>query len=280
MVKYGCIYRLTNTKSGKKYIGKTVNFKKRMYCHKRSNTKRYLSNAIRKYGWDTFKKEIIVDNIVEEDLNMLEISYIQYENTMAPNGYNLTRGGEGCSGYIMSDIDKKKMSQAQKKRRARREQFGSISRREDRGKYIVRSAWPEQRTIGWYLDKKKALEALKYYNETGEYMESDAMRYRKPGSGSIFKNRGRYKARVTVNGKRKEKNLNSVEECEAWISKIKEQYNKKGVFTRERREPGSGCIVLTENQKYKAVLKRNGTCSIKTFQTKEECETWMKSIKT
>lgn len=280
MVKYGCIYRLTNTKNGKKYIGKTVDYKRRMKTHKYSKKKTYLYNSIRKYGWDTFKKEIIIDNIVEEDLSMLEISYIGIENTMTPNGYNLTRGGEGCSGYVMSDIDKKKMSQAQKKRRARREQFGSVFYYRRRKRWYVRGPYPEIVCVGSYINKQKAFKALNLFNETGTLLESDCKKTRQPNTGSIFKLNGRYKARVTIKGKRKEKIFDTVEECEAWISKIKEQYNKTGVFARDRRKQGSGCIVPTENQKYKAVLRRNGICSIKTFETEEECETWMKSINT
>ena len=77
--KFGCIYRLTNTKNGRKYIGKTICYDKRMANHKNSHkkyvkSKTYLSHAIGKYGWNAFKQEIIIDNVTEEDLNNLEIS--------------------------------------------------------------------------------------------------------------------------------------------------------------------------------------------------------------
>ena len=99
--RFGCIYRLTNLVTKKTYIGKSVNFKQRMRQHKypKKTDKTYLHNSIRKHGWDKFKKEIIIDDVPEEDLSNLEISYIEVENTMCPNGYNLTKGGQGTSGY-------------------------------------------------------------------------------------------------------------------------------------------------------------------------------------
>ena len=139
MVKqqWGCIYRLTNTINGRKYIGKTVNFKKRMSDHKHSKDGYYIHRAIRKYGWNTFKVEKIIDNVPEEDLNNLEISYIAVENTKRPNGYNLTDGGEGVSGYSHTEEFKKKMigwlhtEEVREKRRqkiilrnSKRKQFG------------------------------------------------------------------------------------------------------------------------------------------------------------
>lgn len=109
--KFGCVYRLTNTVTGKKYIGKTVNYKTRMYYHATKHTKcHYLKNSINKYGWENFKNEILIDDVPEEDLNNLEMSYIEVETTFAPNGYNLTSGGEGCSGLRHSEATKKKLS--------------------------------------------------------------------------------------------------------------------------------------------------------------------------
>lgn len=73
--RFGCVYRLTNLVTKKTYIGKSVNFKRRMRQHKHSmkKGKAYLSRSIRKHGWDKFKKEIIIDDVPEEDLSNLEI---------------------------------------------------------------------------------------------------------------------------------------------------------------------------------------------------------------
>lgn len=275
--KFGCIYRLTNTKNGKKYIGKTVNYERRMKCHRYSKkTKTYLHNSIRKYGWDAFKKEILIDNVPEEDLDNLEISYIAVENTMTPNGYNLTIGGEGCSGYIHTDVGKKRMSKAQKKRRANREQFGSVFYYRRRKRWYVRGPSPELVSVGSYVNKEKAFKALKLFNETGTLLESDCKKTRTPNTGSIFKLNGRYQARVTIKGKRKGKIFDTVEECEAWIKETFENYEQNGTFDRERRKKGEGCIVCRKSGRYKAAISKEGIRCTKTFDTVEECEAWLR----
>ncbi len=235
MVKqqWGCIYRLTNTINGRKYIGKSVNFKGRMSYHKHSKDGCYIHRAIRKYGWNTFKVEKIIDNVPEEDLNNIEISYIAVENTKRPNGYNLTDGGEGVSGYSHTEECKKKMrermtgfkhteesrkkmSEIQKLAMSNRHQFGTIHFHKQCKKWRVRSAHP-QKSIGLYLTKEKAMEALNHYNLTGERMPSDRF-MRKKGTGSINKrHNGRYRARYRRNKIYREKTFDTREECENWL---------------------------------------------------------------
>jgi group I intron endonuclease len=217
MVKqqWGCIYRLTNTDNGKKYIGKTIEFKNRMNSHKNSKDECYIHRAIRKYGWNTFKVEKIIDNVPEEDLNNLEISYIAVETTKRPNGYNLTDGGEGVSGYSHTEESRKKMSEIQKLVMSNRHQFGTIHFHKCCNKWRVRSARP-QKSIGLYLTKEKAMEALNHYNLTGECMPSDRSR-RKKGTGTINKRNGKYEAKYKKNKKTKSKTFDTKEECENWL---------------------------------------------------------------
>jgi len=91
------VYCLTNKINGKKYIGKTIDYEKRMGEHKRDFRKynRLISRAINKYGWENFDKEVIECVNVADDLCELEKKYIKEHNTLHPNGYNLTEGGEG-----------------------------------------------------------------------------------------------------------------------------------------------------------------------------------------
>ena len=211
--KWGCLYRLTNTANGKKYIGKTIDFKRRMSKHKHSKTNTYISRAIRKYGWENFKREKIIDDVPEEDLSNLEISYIEVENTLAPVGYNLTTGGEGLSGYKHTEELIRKMHNGR---------YGCVYFNKRIKKWQVTSARPEQKFIGLYFTKEKAEEALKHYNETGECMESDRT-IRKCGTGSICKSRNgkRYRARITINKKNSAKTFDTIKECEEWLKTIK-----------------------------------------------------------
>lgn len=112
------IYCIENIINGKKYIGQSINILNRWKQHinKANNgVNTALYNAIRKYGKDNFKF-YIVKRCNKDELSDLEIMYIKKYNTKAPFGYNMTDGGEGTIGYIFTDEDKRKISEAGKGR--------------------------------------------------------------------------------------------------------------------------------------------------------------------
>jgi group I intron endonuclease len=96
------IYKLTSP-SGKVYIGRAVHFKKRMMTHKhtaKSGVKRPLYEAIRKYGWESFIKEIIDSAETNEAAYELELRYI-IEYDSANKGYNVNlRTSDGGDNWI------------------------------------------------------------------------------------------------------------------------------------------------------------------------------------
>lgn len=109
----GEIYKITCIPTQKSYIGKVFSFRPngkkrgilaRWSDHKSEalrpnppkNTCAYLNRAIRKYGADNFELEVVHYTEDEAELSTLEQEYIEYYNSLAPNGYNLTKGGEGC----------------------------------------------------------------------------------------------------------------------------------------------------------------------------------------
>lgn len=114
MIHY--IYCYTNKTNGKKYVGQTNNLERRkkqhiqdsIHCHKGHEVSHNLPfhAAIRKYGIDNFDLEIL-KTIDTEDwniVNSLEIQYIQEQHSLAPNGYNLTSGGEARQGLNKSKL--------------------------------------------------------------------------------------------------------------------------------------------------------------------------------
>ena len=105
------LYCLTSP-SGKKYYGMSKRVEMRMKEHERSaeNCKHALAKAIRKYGFASFNKEIICVGSVSA-IRQLEISAIETDNTMVPFGYNLTKGGEGTSGYTHTEDERKRRSE-------------------------------------------------------------------------------------------------------------------------------------------------------------------------
>lgn len=109
------IYKLTNNVNQKIYIGFTKNFKARINKHKFSTktNSNILYRAIRKYGWDNFKFQIIYQSLyLNYTLRFMENYFIKEYNSIIPFGYNMTYGGEGSIGYIPNQETRKLMSLA------------------------------------------------------------------------------------------------------------------------------------------------------------------------
>lgn len=113
------IYKATNLINGKCYIGKTVHkldTRKLEHnsCAKRSND--YFHRSIRKYGKDNFKWEIIYECDDELILNVMETMKIivEHSHVSENNGYNLTWGGDGISGYKHTEESKIKIRESNK----------------------------------------------------------------------------------------------------------------------------------------------------------------------
>ena len=92
----GYVYKITNTVNGKAYIGISVNepTQGRIKEHLSGRGNRIIARAVKKYGKEVFTYEILEENVFDEFLPDLEVAYIANFNTVVPNGYNLTSGGE------------------------------------------------------------------------------------------------------------------------------------------------------------------------------------------
>jgi len=83
------------TLNDKKYVGQTNDTYHRFSKHiKPYSGCRYLINAIKTYGWENAKIEILLTDLTLEEANRLETHYIDTLGTLVPDGYNLTRGGD------------------------------------------------------------------------------------------------------------------------------------------------------------------------------------------
>lgn len=108
--KYHYVYVITNKVNKKFYIGK----------HSTSNlddgymgSGKLILKAEKKYGLENFTKEYLAFCDTEEKLNWFEKFYIKKFNAREV-GYNLTDGGDGHSGFIMSEETKEKISKSHK----------------------------------------------------------------------------------------------------------------------------------------------------------------------
>ena len=111
---YGYIYKITNLITNLSYIGK----------HKYSKNEldpKYLCSgiiirkSIEKYGIENFSIDIVDTAESLEDLNEKEKYYISEYNTLSPNGYNLTLGGDGLSNPSEEVIEKMRLAKIGKK---------------------------------------------------------------------------------------------------------------------------------------------------------------------
>jgi group I intron endonuclease len=111
-----CVYIHTNKSNNKYYVGITCQKPKNRWRNGNGyEIKTYFAKAIKKYGWDNFDHEIIASNLTEQEAKNFEIILIQKLNSNNPKyGYNLTKGGDGLSGFMISEKSKIKMSDAKK----------------------------------------------------------------------------------------------------------------------------------------------------------------------
>lgn len=111
---FGRIYCVTSKTSGKRYVGQTINaIESRLGGHVcsalRQGSELPFHRAIRLYGIDDFEVTLLEECDSIDNLNSAEVKWIAEFNTLAPNGYNCTTGGDG---FVMSEDTKFRISQS------------------------------------------------------------------------------------------------------------------------------------------------------------------------
>lgn len=108
----GVIYKITNIINNKIYIGQTKTTEPQRWqghiWHAYNNPENdsiYLCRAIKKYGKENFRREVLEEVNNDNELNNKEIYYIKlYNSTNSDIGYNLSKGGEGYTKYSTNQI--------------------------------------------------------------------------------------------------------------------------------------------------------------------------------
>lgn len=100
------VYCHVNKINGKRYVGITGRtVEKRWLNGKGYQGNVHFNNAIKKYGWDNFEHQIIVENLTKEEAEKMEIHLIKKWNLQdQKNGYNIASGGN-----VINDETKEKI---------------------------------------------------------------------------------------------------------------------------------------------------------------------------
>lgn len=112
----GIIYKITNTISGRAYVGQTVMPLMRRWSHHCSTaihrpTGNNLYTDIKNIGCEKFVIETLCENIPRQDLSRIEQEQITLHCTQIPNGYNIQKGG---GTYINTTRTRRKISESLK----------------------------------------------------------------------------------------------------------------------------------------------------------------------
>jgi hypothetical protein len=189
----GIIYKITSP-SGKVYVGQTIrSFEERIQEHKRESSRcTLLKSAIQKYG-NEMKYEIIEDNIPHNQMNEREILWISHFNSLAPNGYNLTSGGNAQQ--IIAQEAKIRVRDGMNKSKIERDGYlGSVYKHKNLFKPIIfRDGKKHYLSNGGFRTREEVIEVLKEYtkdpynftNVEGEVQRS---------VGSVYKNKNKWAA--------------------------------------------------------------------------------------
>ena len=154
-----CLYLFTL--NDQQYVGQTNDTYRRFISHRSSSSGCiYIRDAIKSYGWENTKVDILLVDLTLEEANRLETHYIDILGTLAPGGYNLTRGGDNRE---FSEDSKKKMS---KTRKAKCEDPGFIEAMSENAKKVwekpgYKEAKVEQMNDYWDTPGMRAAQGVK-----------------------------------------------------------------------------------------------------------------------
>ena len=108
---------------GKAYVGQTTQaFKTRRDAHYRNCVRsvkrrgRYFAKALLKHGKDNFVWTVLSFHSNQNELDKAEEYWVDFLNTLVPNGYNLKAGGGGRGKHSQALIEINRQLQLGKKR--------------------------------------------------------------------------------------------------------------------------------------------------------------------
>ena len=184
------IYIITNAINAKQYVGITNDIERRWRRHKNANEGQLIHVAIKKHGVENFIFSHIATAFDEESAKAIEIMLIAEHNTLSPNGYNLTKGGDGTYGRIVSVDLRKRIQDTNKKTWSNPELRKSIGEKISKAKKGVPSPKKGKpsgkKGVAHSFDHVKNLTVAR---NTPEYKENVSKRFKELWSDPEYKAR-------------------------------------------------------------------------------------------
>jgi group I intron endonuclease len=205
------VYITTNVLNDKSYVGMrstTLDIDNDDYL----GSGIVLKKAIEKHGKESFYKKILYVGQSRKDISNKEIDYIQIFNTLTPNGYNISTGGEGGN---LGDEVNKRISIAGKNRAKRGNYFSKEARQKISEKLYGRK-------ITWNDKISESMKGFKMSDETKEKISKSTS----GNKNGMFGKTHSAEARKKISESRKGK--------PSWNHGIKTGPNSKMSETRKR----------------------------------------------
>ena len=113
---YGVVYLIIDETNDLEYVGQTTQSVEKRFKEHARNKKSLIGKSIRAHGAENFVVVILKECESPEKLDRWEKYFIKSRNTLFPNGYNFTEGGEGTVGYSFTDEQRANVAAARKGR--------------------------------------------------------------------------------------------------------------------------------------------------------------------
>ena len=201
MAKIGVIYEILYP-SGKRYIGKDSNWPHRKKAHiyqsKKDTPSQLCEKKMAEHGYVHIRAIARFDTT--EDLDIAEEFYIAlYQTNICrwkgkARGYNLTDGGEGVCGLVMSEEMRQKMSEAKR-------EVSEETRRK------LREAWEKRKLIPMSDETRRRRSEAKKGKTRPPFSEATKEKLRVSRTGSVATEKAKAKMRASQQLRRlREKN--------------------------------------------------------------------------
>lgn len=279
------IYKSTNKITGKVYVGQTIHtLDKRIEGHIKESkleSNRPFMLSINKYGENNFIFETIDSANNLDELNDKEIYWINFYNSVLPNGYNVTGGGQGKKMISTNELGKRiseglKNSEKWKKTK-NTEKYSETMKKTFFGWNKGKKFTPEHKEKIWEKNKERILKFNKSISKKWIVIDSENNITRITGKEEYFNKLGMNTGNVSKmskilsqgknikryngyycfcdNGESDETILNVISKIDDFYNKEYKIYNRLTQDTKILKKDEIYSFCMTENYDYSSFLR-------------------------